>query len=99
MTDQEIDKWVENHASFTGNWTDNRSAKMKEDILKWAKIIAHKFYELGKEEGKKVVDYTAAFELENEYRENPMLEPKEEPNLLQGNILNPETYFNGEWKQ
>lgn len=50
MTDQEIDKWVEEHANFTGDWTDDRSAKMKEDILKWAKIIAHKFYELGKNE-------------------------------------------------
>ena len=52
MTDQEIDKWVEEHAIFTGNWTDDKSAKIKEDILTWAKIIAHKFYELGKQEVK-----------------------------------------------
>lgn len=67
MTDQEIDKWVEEHVLFTGNWIDE-VVTIKEDILKWAKNIAHKFYELGKEEGKKVVDYTAAFELEDRIR-------------------------------
>ena len=47
MTHEEIDKWVEDHAQFNGDWTDDKSAKIKQDILIWAKMIAHKFYEKG----------------------------------------------------
>lgn len=47
MTGQEIDKWVEDHAQFHGDWTDEKSVQKKQAILEWAKMIAHKFYEKG----------------------------------------------------
>ena len=49
MTHEEIDKWVEDHAQFHGDWTDEKSVQKKQAILEWAKMIAHKFYELGRQ--------------------------------------------------
>ena len=45
MTDQEIDKWVEEHV------TAPEDSKIKPAVVEWGKMVAHKFYELGKEEG------------------------------------------------
>lgn len=63
MTDQEIDKWVEYHLDGI-----DKDPILNDLYIKVGQEIAHKFYELGKEEGKKVVDYTAAFELEDRIR-------------------------------
>lgn len=49
MTDQEIDKWVEEHFDCP---VTSPMRKHYEPILQWGKIIAHKFYELGKQEAK-----------------------------------------------
>ena len=62
MTNEEIDKWVEEHV------TAPEDSKIRPAVVEWGKKVAHKFYDLGKEEGKKVVDYTAAFELEDKLR-------------------------------
>ena len=66
MTDQEIDKWVEDHIVAP------EGSEIARVAIIWGKIIAHKFYEIGKEEGRKVVDYTAAFEIEKKSRENDL---------------------------
>lgn len=42
MTDQEIDKWVEEHVTAPEN-SDTRPA-----VVEWGKIVAHKFYNLGR---------------------------------------------------
>lgn len=41
MTPEEIDKWVEDHVKAPENSVDAPAA------IKWGKLIAHKFYELG----------------------------------------------------
>lgn len=41
MTDEEIDKWVEDHIKAPEN------SVVREAAIQWGKIIAHKFYELG----------------------------------------------------
>ena len=46
MTDQEIDKWVEEHV------TAPEDSKIKPAVVEWGKMVAHKFYELGKQEAK-----------------------------------------------
>ena len=51
MTDQEIDRWVEEHLKCpSGKEYDELSS----GILKWGKDIAKKFYKLGKEDERKV---------------------------------------------
>lgn len=53
MTDQEIDKWVEEHVVVP---PDDELSEAKRPIyadivppiIEWGKNIAHKFYELGK---------------------------------------------------
>lgn len=45
MTDQEIDKWVEEHVVFTN---PNASPENRQISMDAMKQIAHKFYELGK---------------------------------------------------
>lgn len=42
MTNEEIDKWVEEHVTAPEG-SDTRPA-----VVEWGKIVAHKFYELGK---------------------------------------------------
>lgn len=42
MTDQEIDKWVEEHVTAPEG-SDTRPA-----VVEWGKIVANKFYNLGK---------------------------------------------------
>lgn len=45
MTDQEIDKWIEEHLKRpSGKEYDELSS----GILKWGKLVAKKFYKLGK---------------------------------------------------
>ena len=41
MTDEEIDKWVEEHVTAPED-SDTRPA-----VVEWGKKVAHKFYELG----------------------------------------------------
>lgn len=41
MTNEEIDKWVEDHIKAPEN------SVVREAAIQWGKIIAHKFYELG----------------------------------------------------
>jgi len=65
MTYQEIDKWVEEHVIFTN---PNATPENKRIAMDATKLIARRFYNIGKEEGKKVVDYTAAFDLEDQMR-------------------------------
>ena len=48
MTDQEIDKWVEEHLEFRGNWPENSIEK--QNIINGMKHIILKFHELCKEE-------------------------------------------------
>lgn len=48
MTDQEIDKWVEEHINCPET---SPMRKHYEPILQWGKMIAHKFYGLGWDEG------------------------------------------------
>lgn len=71
MTNEEIDKWVEEHIKVPPKEELSEHTKvvyplLVPAIIEWGKIIAHKFYELGKKEGGKVVDYTAAFEIERD---------------------------------
>jgi hypothetical protein len=49
MTDQEIDKWVEEHVTWP---LDVTKPQMKQihAIIGWGKIVAHRFYKIGKEE-------------------------------------------------
>lgn len=55
MTDQEIDKWVEEHLKCpSGKEYDELSS----GILKWGKFVAKKFYKLGKDEKKTIKGLT-----------------------------------------
>lgn len=48
MTDQEIDKWVDEHLKCpSGKEYDELSS----GILKWSKLVAKKFYKLGLQDG------------------------------------------------
>lgn len=42
MTDQEIDRWVEEHV------TAPEDSDIKPAVVEWGKVVAHKFYKLGK---------------------------------------------------
>lgn len=52
MTDQEIDKWVEEHLEFRGNWPENSIEK--QNIINGMKHIILKFHELCKEEKSEI---------------------------------------------
>ena len=45
MTNEEIDKWVEDHL------TAPKDSKEAPAVLQWGKLIAHKFYDIGWETG------------------------------------------------
>lgn len=47
MTDQEIDKWVEEHLKVED---EKYLSDLRLKVLKWGKNIAHKFYRIGKSE-------------------------------------------------
>ena len=47
MTQEEIDQWVEDHIKTPEN------SKIREAAVKWGKMVAHKFYELGLKDQKK----------------------------------------------
>ena len=47
MTDEEIDKWVEEHV------TAPEDSDIRPAVVEWGKIVAHKFYELEKQDGRK----------------------------------------------
>lgn len=73
MTDQEIDMWVEEHVVFTN---PNATPENRRIAMDATKKIARRFYKIGKEEGKKIVDYTAAFV--GKWKDEPILKPKED---------------------
>ena len=55
MTDQEIDRWVEDHVKVSpmeklDKYTRVVYPKLIPAVIKWGKVVAHKFYKLGKEE-------------------------------------------------
>lgn len=55
MTDQEIDRWVEDHIKVPpkeelNEYTTVVYPKLIPNVIKWGKVIAHKFYKLGKSE-------------------------------------------------
>lgn len=52
MTDQEIDKWVEEHIKIPPKeeWTSVVYPDLVPAVIKWGKNIAHKFYRIGKAE-------------------------------------------------
>jgi len=55
MTDQEIDKWVEEHIKVPpkeelNEYTTVVYPKLIPAVIKWGKVVAHKFYKLGKSE-------------------------------------------------
>ena len=55
MTDQEIDKWVEEHIKVPPKEELNEHTtvvypKLVPALIEWGKIIAHKFYKLGKQD-------------------------------------------------
>ena len=55
MTDQEIDKWVEEHIKVPPKeeLTEHTTVvypKLVPALIEWGKVVAHKFYKLGKEE-------------------------------------------------
>ena len=52
MTDQEIDRWVEEHLEFRGNWPENSIEK--QNIINGMKHIILKFHELCKEEKSEI---------------------------------------------
>lgn len=52
MTDQEIDKWVEEHLDFRGNWPED--SVEKRDIINGMKHLFIKFHELCKEEKSEI---------------------------------------------
>ncbi len=55
MTDQEIEKWVEEHLKCpSGKEYD----ELSDGILKWGKFVAKKFYKLGKDEKKTIKGLT-----------------------------------------
>lgn len=45
MTNEEIDKWVEDHINAP------KDSKEAPAVLQWGKLIAHKFYDIGRETG------------------------------------------------
>lgn len=53
MTDKEIDKWVEEHIvvppdNEISEWKRPIYADIVPAIIEWGKVIAHKFYNLGR---------------------------------------------------
>lgn len=46
MTNEEIDKWVEDHMKWE---SDSEYSDLFIKIVQWSKDIAHKFYELGRQ--------------------------------------------------
>ena len=55
MTDQEIDKWVEEHIKVPpkeelGEHTAVVYPLLVPALIEWGKVVAHKFYKLGKSE-------------------------------------------------
>ena len=44
MTNLEIDKWIEDHVEAPENST------IAPSVIKWGKIVAHKFYNHGKDD-------------------------------------------------
>lgn len=58
MTDQEIDRWVEEHIKVPPKEELNEHTtvvypKLIPAVIEWGKVIAHKFYELGKQSKEK----------------------------------------------
>lgn len=57
MSDQEIDKWVEEHVVVPDDVSEEKKP-LYDDIVpaitQWGKIVAKKFYKLGKEDERKV---------------------------------------------
>ena len=57
MTDQEIDRWVEEHVVVPDAVSDVKKP-IYDDIVpaitQWGKLVAKKFYKLGKEDERKV---------------------------------------------
>ena len=54
MTDQEIDRWVEEHIKVPpkeelSKYTSVVYPKLIPALIEWGKVIAHKFYKLGKQ--------------------------------------------------
>jgi hypothetical protein len=51
MTDQEIDKWVEEHLICPREGVARIDYNQLSDVLlRWGKLVAKKFYKLGKDE-------------------------------------------------
>lgn len=61
MTDQEIDKWVEEHVVVPDNVSDVKKP-IYDDIVpaitQWGKLVAKRFYKLGKNEKKTIKGLT-----------------------------------------
>lgn len=61
MTDQEIDKWVEEHVVVPDNVSEAKKP-IYDDIVpaitQWGKLVAKKFYKLGKDERKTIKGLT-----------------------------------------
>ena len=61
MTDQEIDKWVEEHLKCPREGKDVLHIdyeRLSDVLLRWGKAIAKKFYKLGKDERKTIKGLT-----------------------------------------
>lgn len=61
MTDQEIDKWVEEHVVVPDDVSEAKKP-LYDDIVpaitQWGKLVAKKFYKLGKDEKKTIKGLT-----------------------------------------
>jgi len=53
MTDQEIDRWVEEHLKcpYGKEVLCVNYDELSREIIKWSKFVAKKFYELGLQDG------------------------------------------------